>query len=98
MPNKPASAPYQASRLAATVLVAGLLSVSGLAQESVATGPENAPPDQTADESPGEPQPKPDDSNPESIEGADREARPSLDYEPSEAISEDRSVSFPVDI
>lgn len=25
-------------------------------------------------------------------------ARPSLDYEPSESISEDRSVSFPVDI
>lgn len=28
----------------------------------------------------------------------DTRARPTLDYEPSEAISEDRSVSFPVDI
>lgn len=26
------------------------------------------------------------------------DARPSLDYEPSETISEDKSVSFPVDI
>jgi len=37
-------------------------------------------------------------SKPEPPINAASDARPSLDYEPSESISEDRSVSFPVDI
>ena len=37
------------------------------------------------------------DTKPEAIENSDT-ARPSLDYEPTETISEDSSVSFPVDL
>ena len=80
------------------LLAAAQAPVSSLAQ----TDPTPAPPDDdqdTASLETSNPSPAatgaPDNEDP--IAGATT-GRPSLDYEPSESISEDRSVSFPVDI
>lgn len=101
MPNKSASTRYRAPTLGAAVLVAGLLAMPSLAQDAPETEPASTPnPDVTADGDSATPPatPLPGSEPQESPHGSVSGARPSLDYEPTEAISEDRSVSFPVDI
>ena len=93
MPNKPQ---IFTCRLGLATLMVIALSRSIAAQEAVREDPLSAPsasaaPSSTTDTQPSQGMPEP------PIENA-ATAKPSLKYEPSERISEDSSVSFPVDI
>ncbi len=71
-----------------------VLSAGVALSQDAATPPDASATANEQQPTPAAPQDKPSE---ETIESA-ATGRPSLDYEPSESISEDSSVSFPVDI
>lgn len=87
-------------RTTATGLVLWVLALAGwqtaLGQN---TGTEDTSPTaaETGTETPADTPPTSERAEEQAIEAATT-ARPTLDYEPTESISEDSSVSFPVDI
>ena len=87
-------------RTTATGLVLWVLALAGW-QTALGknTGTEDASPTaaETVTETPADTPPASERAEEPAIEAATT-GRPTLDYEPSESISEDSSVSFPVDI
>lgn len=87
-------------RTTATGLVLWVLALAGWQTAlGQSTGTENTSPTaaETSTETPADTPPTPERAEEPAIEAAPT-GRPTLDYEPTESISEDSSVSFPVDI